>query len=236
MLDFFNNIFGNEYFGIALIALLIFLVVLFFIILIFGKDDKDKKILAESKDGFADDSVPEKIEINNDNTTSFDISEFTKEATGEFELKEIEDVKPVDNDFLPEVKEESPAINIVSETSKTLDDEGSPNGVLMEDFNFDDLSKSIADELEKLKNEQSTIEVKPAEKEVIDTPNEPAAIPSVKFVDSFEEVNVTPIKELAKEKIELPKVDLRNNDEPVIKEDNVPLYARLNQDNYDINK
>ena len=231
MLDFFNKIFGNEYFGIALIVLLVFLVILFFVVLIFAKDDKIKEeVKDDSLETFKDDELPEKVEIN-DNTTSFDYTEYVKETTDEFELAPIEDIKPTPDDFVVDAPiEESIAIAKSEEEN-----------LLKTDFNFDELSKEISKELENIKIKEEKIDNFSINNEntedIVIENSVDNEIPVVTFIDEEEKPkeevkqnNYSSIftnKEVIKNAL---NSDQANNNEPVIKEENKPLFASFNNE------
>ena len=245
----------NDYFSIGLLILLIILIIAFFVVLFSGKTKSIKK--DKVLDGRFEN---EAIEANVDNT-NFDHNEYVKETTAEFELAPVSEVMPNTSDDIPVVTEESQALKV----------ETPADAPLLKDFSFDELSKSISEELDKLKDEEeSKIEEK---KEVFSIPG--VATPS--FSNEVKEVNVTNLDEI--EKVEFPanyirtyKVDENNHEtedvkefitdfdvskidlpsskpveqdlfkdaskeaEPVLKDEEVPLFARFNTETYDINK
>lgn len=253
MSDFIEKLANNNYVIIGLAVLLGVLIILFFVLLISGKGKKNKE-----------DDTP--IEINKEesivpNNIDFDHGEYVKETTAEFELTPITEVKPTPDEFMPDVNvEESPAINV---NNKSLED------VPLADFNFDDLSKSISEELDRLKIEEEnqttevpTINSNPVVSETAPSSPTDNSIPQVTFVDAFKEVdNKVPVETLnvsntaANNNVVLPNnsaeepsfiTDFSNfqpntankpaTNEPVIKETETPLFARFNQETYEINK
>lgn len=67
-MEFLDNLYSNNYFGIGLFAVIAFLVVTFLIVLFFGKKDAKKRRLSEIQnndmtDGFKETSMPTKVEI-----------------------------------------------------------------------------------------------------------------------------------------------------------------------------
>ena len=255
MADFFEFMIKNKYFSAGLIVLLIILIVLFFVILFLGKETKVKTEKIKNSNSNDDQNLDQNLDKNID----FDYGEYVKETTAEFELTPVTDVEPTPDSYVPEVKEESPALKFDSKEEPVL-----------KDFSFDELSKSISDELDKLKLEEEeaekskeSIEVK--EEEPVKEENKD--IPEVKFVDSFKEITeeVKPVElpkvnyiedevkdeapvfitdaasVKASEEIVLPKlaneeVVKKENNEPVIKENDVPLFQRFNQETYDLNQ
>ena len=188
------------------------------------------------------------METNVDNT-DFDHNEYVKETTAEFELAPVSDVMPNTSDDIPVAIEESKALNVETPTDAPL----------LKDFSFDELSKSISKELNKLKDEEeSKIEEKKEEFTI------PVVTPSI-FSSEVKEVNVTNLNDLNKEDIKIdnssevnefitdfdtskvepsninnPERDLfkdaSKEAEPVLKDEEVPLFARFNTETYDINK
>ena len=265
MSELIENLANNNNVIIGLSVLLGILVILFIIMLFSNKGKKPKK----------EETLDQNIEVNSssNNNIDFDHGEYVKETTAEFELTPITEVNPVPDEFVPNVNvEESPAID----KSKNVED------VPLADFNFDDLSKSISEELDKLKEEEysQAVETIPVAQEtnieapkadVVDafkevepefksldvakfeeftspninpsegivTPEAPISEPS--FITDFSafETQTEPVKPAEIEKpVEVSEVVLEKPivNEPVIKENDVPLFARFNQETYDINK
>lgn len=170
MKELIENLANNNYVIIGLSVLLGILIIMFFVLL-FSKNKTKKP--QESK-------VVDEENIAGDNKESnidFDHSEYVKETTAEFELTPITDVQPQPDGFVPEVSaEESPAIDM---KTKTIDD------VPLKDFDFDELSKSISQEIENLKLEEANKGINPVETEnTVDT---------FKQIDDIKPIEVTKV-------------------------------------------
>ena len=170
MKELIENLANNNYVIIGLSVLLGILIIMFFVLL-FSKNKTKKP--QESK-------VVDEENIAGDNKESnidFDHSEYVKETTAEFELTPITDVQPQPDGFVPEVSaEESPAIDM---KTKTIDD------VPLKDFDFDELSKSISQEIENLKLEEANKGINPVEAEnTVDT---------FKQIDDIKPIEVTKV-------------------------------------------
>lgn len=230
MNDFLDFIVSNEYFGIGLVVLLVVLVILFFVVLFSGNKKKVNKIIT------ADENIDANLKSDEDNSNlDFDHNEYVKETTAEFELAPISEVMPNTSEEIPEVREESQAIKI----------ESSNNEPVLKEFSFDELSKSIANELEKLKQEEDLNKEEEEIPEVNITKFDELAskveISEPVFITnaaSFKEENEIVLPKLAnddkkEEKNEEVKEELP---EPILKDEEVPLFARFNQETYEINK
>lgn len=256
MNELIENLANNNTVIIGLGILLGVLVIAFIALLFTGKGKKTKKEEVKTE---------EPIAASNANNIDFDHGEYVKETTAEFELTPITEVKPVPDEYMPNVNfEESPAID----KSKNIDD------IPLADFNFDDLSKSISEELDKLKDEEAKIN---SEEEANVTPDTsvvdafaqaPEAIPvetpkveepNINFTDNVilptsEPTFITDVADInvPEVKVETPEIisdeptmeqpivreSVTSNpavSEPVIKEEDVPLFARFNQETYDLN-
>lgn len=233
--DFVNFILYNKYFSTGLVIALIILIVIFFIVLFSGKTKSVKK---ENNDETDKNDFTVRESTNFD--TNFDHTEYERETTAEFELAPVSEVLPNTDESIPEVKEESQALKV--ETNAEVP--------VLKDFSFDELSKSISEELDKLKNEENTSNV---EEETNQNPlptfsSEIKEVNVTKFDDinnNFEEPKLVtspeaPVNEfLTEEPVKeesFPVNDNENKQEPILKEENVPLFARFNQETYDINK
>ena len=236
VLDFMIN---NDYFSIGLLCLLVVLVILFFVVLFLGKNKNVKNEIIVPEDNNTDNVV--------DNNIDFDHGEYVKETTAEFELAPINEVAPAPDNYIPEVQEESPAIKFESREEPVL-----------KDFSFDELSKSISDELDKLKNEDEQVDVvnsvvneQPSEFKSFDAFKETSDIKPVEinrisdienagpvFITdrpNFEKEDTMVLPKLAQEGIkeELKKEEVN---EPILKDEEVPLFQRFNQETFEINK
>lgn len=227
MNDFLDFIVSNEYFGIGLVVLLVVLVILFFVVLFSGNKKKVNEIKIE------DENIDTNLKSDEENSNiDFDHSEYVKETTAEFELAPVTEVMPNTSEEIPEVREESQAIKVESSNSEPI----------VKSFSFDELSKSISEELNKLKLEE--------EKELTNNENKEDNIPEVnitKFdelaskVEISEPVFITEGASVKKEdEIVLPKLAKEEKKEelpePILKDEEVPLFARFNQETYEINK
>lgn len=222
MQDIIENLSNNNSVIIGLSIIVGVLVLLFFFILLSGKKNKKEET-----------SIDENIEpINEANDLDFNHDEYVKETTAEFELTPIEDIKPAIDEYVPDIKEEeTPALNINSESEE----------LPLADFSFDELSKSIALELDKLKEEKKSIPKE--ETEASSKNNENDVINPFNDDSIFKPYKVSKIEDMIteEEKEEKPTFKVtedifKKNDaaEPVLKEENVPLFARFNQETYDI--
>ena len=249
MKDIIETLANNDYVIIGLSVLLGILIILFFILLF----SKNKKKQTEEVKEIDEQNIAGN---NQSNDIDFDHNEYVKETTAEFELTPITDVKPAPDGFIPLVKEEeTPAIDM---KTKTIDD------VPLADFNFDELSKSISQEIENLKNEEalmaneeSTQKISAADafKEIESVkPVEAPVTPNINSTVGVNVPNQTPKIEEFNEFIidspfttDAPKVENTVNtqvnevinqapSEPVIKDEQTPLFARFNPETYDINK
>ncbi|MBR5662553.1 MAG: hypothetical protein IKX00_02735 [Bacilli bacterium] len=139
MKELIENLANNNYVIIGLSVLLLILVIIF-LVLLFAKNKNKKPVEPKAID-------EENIAgTTNENNLDFDHSEYVKETTAEFELTPITDVQPTPDGFVPNVSaEESPAIDV---KTKTVDE------VPLANFSFDELSKSISQEIENLKKEE----------------------------------------------------------------------------------
>lgn len=239
-MDFIDNLANNDIFLTSLIIVLVVLVIAFFFVLFLGeKKGKAKNIKTDNK---KDDVLP----TVDGNDINFNHDEYVKEATLEFELSPVRDVK----EELPEVQldrmEEFPSYEI--ERNSSVDETD------MKNFSFDELSKMISEELNNLDNNESS------ENKSEDTNKEEAVINAFKEVDfeptpvETDNFNFNPIfKEEDKtaldsvlinkvvepeknDEIILPKLadESKVTNEPVLKDENIPLYARFSQETYDI--
>ena len=238
-MDFIEDLANSDIFLTSLIVVLVVLVITFFLVLFLGgKKDKTKENSAESK---KDDVLP----TVDGNDINFNHDEYVKEATLEFELSPVKDVK----EELPEVQldriEESPAYQ--------LDNNPSLEEADMRNFSFDELSKMISEELNNLDKNDNVDESKVDEqdsfinafKEVdsepkpVETENLINANPIFKEDDKtlFDSVLINKVVETEKDNdIVLPKLaeEIKSKNDPVLKDEDVPLYARFNQETYDL--
>lgn len=237
MKELIDTLANNDYVIYSLAGLLGILVILFFILLFSGKNKKTKK---EEKivENIEEKIVPDAID--------FDHNEYVKETTAEFELTPIADVKPTPDEFVPDVKfEESPAIDI---NAKNVED------VPLADFNFDELSKSISAELDKLRDDE--LKAKEANKsyEVPTAEAFSAAENGIKPIElaRYEDLKLDEVEQTSDVKYEEPtfitdfnaipdtkpietQVQESKDSTPVINDVETPLFARFNQETYDIN-
>ena len=253
MMNFLDKIANSDLVLTVLVISLIVLVTLFFIVLFLGGKKQNKKdVVKEEK---IDDS------LNNANL-DFDHEEYVKETTAEFELAPVNEAiepneaEPVNN------SEESPAynfedVNIENETkemnnfsfdelSKMISDE-------LEKSNAEDESTKVEEKSEPVKEKNNVPEVtfvdtfKEVEEEI--KPVEVSKIDNINNVFEKEEPekieNVLINKEVvenAANEMELPKLagevkkEVKLEREPVIKDEVTPLYARFNQETYEIDK
>lgn len=230
MNDLINNLANNNYVIIGLAVLLGLLITLFVVILLSDKKEKprkDNKTIEKNND----EQIITTDEIN------FDHDGYIKETTAEFELAPISEINPVSDDQELEVKvEETPA--------RDFKDVEAPLG----DFSFDELSKSISEELDKLKLEEENAD----ENKVVEEPT--ATIPQIREVpvSKVSDINVSSqeptfiqpdfiinnpaesVQPNFQPEVNKEPVQSNNVVEPVLKENNVPLFARFNQETYDI--
>lgn len=240
MKELIDTLSNNNYVIYGLSILLGVLIILFFIVLFSGKNKNAKK--ADAVENSDDVIVP-----NGNNNIDFDHNEYVKETTAEFELTPLSDVKPTPDGFMPNLNyEESPAID---SNNKSVED------VPLADFSFDELSKSISDELDKLKEEEK---LSKRDDNVL------GEIPTVTFVDAFKQTNdeIKPIEitklhdidqtQVTQSEVQMPVINNAASEptfitdfnqvanqkvsEPVIKEDETPLFNRFSPETYDINK
>ena len=209
MKDIIEQLANNNYVIIGLACLLVFLIILFLVLLF----SKKSKITEE------DSVLEEKTEENKTyDDINFDAGEYVKETTAEFELTPISELEPAPDEYIPDVNfEESPAIEI---NQKEVDE------VPLADFDFDELSKSISRELDKIKTDDNSEDNMDLFKE---TGNEFKAVEVTRF-DDIKENSINP-----DEGIIFPN-KAENNTEPVLKEEETPLFARFNAETYEINK
>lgn len=176
MQEIINDLANNNYVIIGLGVLLGVLIILFFIILLSGKKKKVKDVKVNVEESIVGET--------NTNNIDFDHNEYVKETTAEFELTPITELKPTPDEFVPDVKyEETPAINV---NNKTVED------IPLADFNFDELSKSISEELDKLRDNGIKTEEELTSNTTDDAVTLNTAINSVSEannVDAFKEVN-----------------------------------------------
>ena len=214
----------NDFVTMALIVLLAVLIILFFVVLFSGK----KKVVNKA---ITDDNIDANLKSDDtDQSIDFNHSEYVKETTAEFELAPVSEVMPNTTEEIPEVKEESQAIKI----------ESSGNEPVLKDFSFDELSKSISEELDKLKIEEEQGLINKDEEEPFKNFHEVkiSKFDEIKNDDNDSEPTfITESASLKEEKSpELPKLAKEESNEPVIKEEEVPLFARFNNETYDLNK
>ena len=152
---------NNDYVLIGLIALLVLLVIIFFIVLLFGGKKKEDSSSNKSEELSNTDVItPTLIEPTN---LDFDHEEYVKETTAEFELTPLEDIKPAEDEALPVVMEESPTRKV--ESINPIDQN------MVNTFNFEELSRMISEELDKVNNENSDLP-KEIKEEKIEFPDE----------------------------------------------------------------
>ena len=249
MKDIIESLANNNYVIIGLSVLLGILIILFFVLLF----SKNKKKPEESKP-----IDEENISGSTTNNIDFDHSEYVKETTVEFELTPITDVQPTPDGFVPEVKvEESPAID---KNAKSIDD------VPLADFNFDELSKSISQEIENLKKEEEAAAINESNQATVD---------AFKEVEDIKPVEVTKVDSISASNISQPTETSNPTPAPVTQEFNefiidaptpvtteapinnpepvqtttasevqtqaqngqqTPIFASFNQETFDINK
>lgn len=253
MLDFLDKIANNDYVLTGLVILLIILVIIFFIVLFCGGKTKNKPV----------EKINNNDDNNLDNTSSninFDHDEYVKETTGEFDLTPLREIEPVNDEVSLDTVEESPAYNInsdnnsheISEMNNFSFDELSK--MISEELNKMEI------------NEPQSVETKPEvennipEVKFIDTFKEveeevkPVEVTKVENIENvFQEKSENDFNKIFVDKkvnlektaqIELPKLagnsgeEIKPNvsNEPLIKDENTPLYARFNQESYELNK
>lgn len=177
MKEFLDNVANNDQVLIGLVILLIVLIVAFFIVLLFsGKSSKKKQSTVV---------VPEdNLEPVQNPNVNFNQNEYVKETTAEFELAPLEDIKPTNDEFVPEVTEETPSHKF--ESIEQLERQTVPT------FSFDELSKMISAELDSYDSDQSLEKTQTMETVKEDT----TVIPQVTFIDSFKEEEKEPIEKV----------------------------------------
>lgn len=238
MEKFLNSLYSYEYFGFYLIISIIVLVILFLIILFFGKkDQKHREIEATKKlqqinaEAFKEDSLEEKLEVNNIS------SEKNLEDT--IVVPNIEEVPTLNfvetNDEIPE-----PELPVVEENSEVIKEE-KVEMPTFEEIKVDDNIEPILERIEEkplvfdntniftndfVKEVQELEETPVLKQEEIKQPEEEIEVPVFNFdevVKEVEEVKNTnnyskgpqifssvyvPEKKEEKEEIELPKVEV----------------------------
>ena len=212
MKDFLDKVANNDQILIGLVIILIALIIAFFIVLLFsGKGKKKQQTVV----------VPEENTNNMQNpNVNFDQNEYVKETTAEFELAPIGDIAPVNDEFVPEVTEETPAHHV--DTIDQLERKDVPT------FSFDELSKMISSELDNYEPDPSIENT-----QVVDIVKEDTnPIPEVTFVDSFkEEKPVEPVMEPVKPEVNdnFSSVYVNNAVKPQTNNDQIVLPKRISQ-------
>ncbi len=236
MMDFIDNLANNDIFLTSLIIVLVILVITFFLVLFLGgKKNKPKNNIKENK---TDDIFPT-VEGND---VDFNHEEYVQEATNEFELTPVQDVKEVLSEVQLDKIEESPAYQV---ENNSFNEEPE-----MRNFSFDELSKMISDELDNIdKKEEETSEnnetINNDEqdsfintfKQVETEPISVEAEPELNSTTSFDSLMINKVVESEKnEDIVLPKLkdEETASNEPIIKDEEVPLYARFNHESFDL--
>ena len=252
MMDFLDKVANSDLVLTSLVIALIVLVTLFFIVLFLGgKKQNKKEIIKEEK--FDDTS--------NSANLDFDHEEYVKETTAEFELAPVEEAVEASDEVSIDSSEESPAYNFedmhgeienkemnnfsFDELSKMISDELEKNNIEEE---------NTALEVSSEEKEESNIpevtfvdtfkeveeEIKPVEFSKLDNigsvfeKEEPSRIENV-LIDKK-------VAEKTNDEIVLPKLasdikeEVKLESEPVIKDEATPLYARFNQETYEIDK
>lgn len=235
MMDFIDNLANNDIFLTSLIIVLVILVITFFLVLFLGgKKNKPKNNIKENK---TDDIFPT-VEGND---VDFNHEEYVQEATNEFELTPVQDVKEVLSEVQLDKIEESPAYQV---ENNSFNEEPE-----MRNFSFDELSKMISDELDNIdKKDEETSKIKETtnsdEQETFintfkEVKTEPVSVETESELNnnSFDSLMINKVVEPEKnEDIVLPKLkeEETNSNEPLIKDEDVPLYARFNHESFDL--
>lgn len=112
MEEFLNTIYSYEYFGFYLLISIVLLVVLFLIILFFGKkDQKNREIEATKKlqqineDTFKEDSIEEKVEVNNFEENKLENTIVVPKIDEVPTLNYIEDTEEIPEPVLPIIED-----------------------------------------------------------------------------------------------------------------------------------
>ena len=231
MEKFLNNLYSYEYFGFYLILSIIVLILLFLIILFFGKKDQKhreieatKKLQQINEEAFKEDSIEEKVEINNISSE--------KNIEDTIVVPNIEDVPTLNfvetNEEIPE-----PELPIMEVNENVVQDEKIEMPI-EEEINFEPLLDRL--EEKPLVFENTNVFTNDFVKEIEETPivkqeepvkTEEIEVPVFNFDEVVKEVEevknttnyskgpqifssvyVPEKKEEPKEEIELPKIEV----------------------------
>jgi len=211
-MDFLENLYNIENFGIYLFVVIGILIVIFLVILFFGKKDEKKRKEMEEK------PVEQKVEEVSNNIEAKDTF---KEVSTEAPL-EIPSFDPVTEE--PIVRDEFPTNNVVlndSFVTETKEEESHKEEDLpapkeAKEFDFDALAEAISKELESIdvqKEEQQEEKIEPVlpkeeEKEMHYQIFEPVEETSEKVVEEpvVEKVVLEPKQETVKPRPVMPTV------------------------------
>ena len=252
MMDFIDKIANNDLVLTSLVCLLVVLVIIFFLVLFFG-GKKGKNITVESNND---------NDLNNNHNVNFNHDEYIKETTAEFELAPVEEASLVEENEQLNNAEESPAFNFQNNSDSLAD--GKLNNFSFDELSKminEELTKINAEsQKDDTSNKSSTDINEIPEVKFVDTFKETE--PQIKSVEVENVDNITNVFEKTEDvesnptfinkKIDEPKSDsivLPKLSKEVLEkafpskatnitdeEENTPLYARFNQESYDINK
>ena len=254
MMDYINKLANNDYILTGLIILLIILVIIFFIVLFFGgKKDKKKDNVESNNDDF--NNVNSNIDFNHE--------EYVKETTAEFELAPIDEVKPADDNISVETTEESPAYKVEFEEnemnnfsfddlSKMISEELDKNEEVKEsdienvsevstnqnipEVTFVDTFKEVQSEIKPVEVEKMENIANVFKKEEIPDLN-PVLIDKKVEAQKNDEMVLPKLADAYLNKLNVQKTDeVNTSSEPIIKDEQTPLYARFNPESYEIDK
>lgn len=243
MEELLNKLYSYEYFGIYLTISIVVLVILFFVILFFGKKDKkEREIIATKKlqqineEAFKEESIEEKVEVNETNEITNVEQNVISEEVNEMPL--VEEVPSImntieeTNDFdipepvLPVVEENNEVLNIneteeqqeeVVEEESVINEEFSPILEKIEEkpliFNDEEIEEPVVPVIEQI-NENNVLE-KVEEEIEVPTFNFDEVVKTVEETKKNETYTRGPqifssvyVPEKKEEKIEEPKIEI----------------------------
>lgn len=261
MMDFIDELANNDIFLTSLVGVLILLVIIFFIILFWG-GKKSKKKSNEVVNNIDDQIMGDNpsVDFNHEEYVKEATAEFELAPASEVKAT-TQDVEVNNIEETPAYKYDGAASVETTQMNNFSFDELSR--MISEELNNLDKQEEFTKEIPTFE-QPPVVEKVEVKEEMPKEIKEEANIPQVTFVDSFKEVKPEPIpvevskpiepvvfekealssldqvlinktvNETNENEIKLPKLASEEKSEPVIKENNVPLYARFNQESYDI--